>query len=160
MVDNKIAASEGTGMASKFPSIKGEGPLHISSYVDLWSMITGAKGPTGFNNRSTAEQVIEGWNGEGKVAIVTGCATGIGFESVKVLSEKGCEVVVTARSVDKAKATVEKIKALVPSAKLIPMALDIGNFASVKEFAAAFLATGKLLNILLCSAPPFVIKRC
>lgn len=144
---------------AKFTSKMGEAGLQVSSYVDFGALITGAKGPTGFNNRSSAEEVVANWDGTGKVAIVTGCATGIGFDSCKVLAEKGCEVVVTARSLDKATATADRIKAIVPSAKLIPMALDIGSFASVKEFSAGFLGMGKPLNILLCSAgimaPPY-----
>ena len=46
----------------------------------------------------------------GKTAIVTGGNTGIGYETVKALYEKGANVTLAARDEKKAKASVEKIK--------------------------------------------------
>ncbi len=44
------------------------------------------------------------------------------------------------------------LNALQPKAKVSHMYLDLCEFASIKAFAEAFLATGKKLNVLLCNA--------
>lgn len=45
--------------------------------------------------------------------------------------------------------TAEKLRAELPGAKISIMSLDLASLTSVREFAAAFLATGKPLNVLL-----------
>ena len=46
----------------------------------------------------------------GRIAIVTGANTGIGFEAVRVLAEKGATVIMACRNIDKGKTAVEKVK--------------------------------------------------
>ena len=58
---------------------------------------------SGFNAKSTTDEVIKGINLEGKIAIVTGGNTGIGLETVKTLSKAGATVIVPARNLEKAK---------------------------------------------------------
>ena len=47
---------------------------------------------------------------EGKVAVVTGSARGIGFGIAKVLSEKGARIVITDVMEEAAKEAAEKLK--------------------------------------------------
>ena len=49
---------------------------------------------SGFNVKSTAEEVIKGVNLTGKTAIVTGGHTGIGLETTKMLASAGATVIV------------------------------------------------------------------
>ena len=55
-----------------------------------------------FDEDSTAEMVTEGIDLSGKLAVVTGCTSGIGFETMRVLAKRGAHVVGTSRSLDRA----------------------------------------------------------
>ena len=58
---------------------------------------------SGFNACSTANEVINGIDFSGKIAIVTGGNSGIGMETTKVLAAAGATVIVAARDIEKAK---------------------------------------------------------
>ncbi|HTJ13344.1 MAG TPA: SDR family NAD(P)-dependent oxidoreductase [Dinghuibacter sp.] len=98
---------------------------------------------TGNNWRTTAAEVIQGIDLTGKTAIVTGGYAGIGLETVKTLKAAGAEVWVPARDMVKARAQT-------PEAILHPM--DLIDPSSVDAFAAAFLTTGKPLDLLINNA--------
>jgi len=88
----------------------------------------------------------------GKVIIVTGGNIGLGYESVKAFYEKGAEVILACRSVDKgekAKAEIEKAGA---KGKIVVMELDLADLASVKAFSKAFKAKYSQLDVLLNNA--------
>jgi WW domain-containing oxidoreductase len=55
-----------------------------------------------FGKRSTAEDVTEGVDLSGKVALVTGVNSGIGTETLRVLASRGAHVIGTARTLEKA----------------------------------------------------------
>ncbi|RMD49211.1 MAG: SDR family NAD(P)-dependent oxidoreductase, partial [Ignavibacteria bacterium] len=57
---------------------------------------------------------IESQNG--KIVIVTGSSSGIGFEAAKVLSEKGAKVIIAVRNEEKAEKAIHSIKKEVPGA--------------------------------------------
>jgi NADPH:quinone reductase-like Zn-dependent oxidoreductase len=65
---------------------------------------------SGFNSRSTAEEVIKGKDLRGKIVIVTGGNTGIGLETTRVFASAGATVVVPARDVEKAKKNLHGIE--------------------------------------------------
>ncbi|MFI9646460.1 oxidoreductase [Streptomyces sp. NPDC052040] len=101
---------------------------------------------SGFGAASTAEEVIEGIGLAGKVAVVTGGYSGIGRETVRVLRAAGAEVVVPARSVERAEAALRGVAGV----EVEPM--DLMDPASVDAFAARFLASGHPLHLLVNSA--------
>ncbi|GGJ29994.1 oxidoreductase [Streptomyces brasiliensis] len=102
--------------------------------------------PSGFGPASTAEDVITGIDLTGKVAIVTGGYSGIGLETARVLRAAGAEVVVPARDLERAKAALKDM----PGVEIEH--LDLMDPASIDDFAATFLATGRPLHILVNSA--------
>jgi hypothetical protein len=55
-----------------------------------------------FDRDSTAEDVTEGIDLKGKIALVTGCTSGIGFETMRVLAKRGCYVIGTGRTLESA----------------------------------------------------------
>ena len=55
-----------------------------------------------FDEDATAEQVTDGIDLDGKVAVVTGCTSGIGLETMRVLALRGAWVLDTSRSLDRA----------------------------------------------------------
>ena len=88
----------------------------------------------------------------GRVAIVTGANSGIGWETAQALALKGATVIMACRRVPKAGAAAEKIKALNPAGKAVVMSLDLADLGSVKEFAPAFLAQYDRLDLLINNA--------
>jgi NAD(P)-dependent dehydrogenase (short-subunit alcohol dehydrogenase family) len=72
---------------------------------------------------------------EGRLAVVTGATSGIGFHTAKELARKGATVIMPARDMRKAKEAAERIQAEVPNARLYLEKLDLAEFDSVREFA-------------------------
>ena len=74
-------------------------------------------------------------NLEGKIIVVTGANTGLGFESVKKLSELGAETVILAcRSEERAQHAISQIKKSYKT-KIVFMQLDLNDLRSVEQFA-------------------------
>lgn len=88
----------------------------------------------------------------GKTVIVTGGNSGIGYEAALQFARKGAEVILACRNTEKARAAAAQIKAAYPSAIVEPMALDLSNLASIREFASAYRARHRTLDILVNNA--------
>lgn len=82
----------------------------------------------------------------GKIAIVTGGASGLGLETTRVLSGQGAKVIVPARDV----AAATKALAGLPSVEVA--AMDLIDPTSVADFAKAFLDSGQPLHLLILNA--------
>lgn len=95
----------------------------------------------------------------GRVAIVTGSNSGIGWEAARALANKGATVIMACRSIDKATPAANQIKALKPAGKVVVMALDLGDLASVRAFATDFRQNYQRLDLLINNAgvahPPY-----
>ena len=87
-----------------------------------------------------------------KVVIVTGANSGIGFEATKELARKGAHTILACRNMEKAEAAWSAIRVEVPSAKGEVMELDLASLASVRQFATAFRAKYRRLDILINNA--------
>jgi NAD(P)-dependent dehydrogenase (short-subunit alcohol dehydrogenase family) len=72
---------------------------------------------------------------EGRLALVTGATSGIGFHTAKELARKRATVIMPARDMKKAREAAERIEAEVPTAQLYLAKLDLAEFDSVREFA-------------------------
>jgi NAD(P)-dependent dehydrogenase (short-subunit alcohol dehydrogenase family) len=88
----------------------------------------------------------------GRVAIVTGANSGIGFEEARALAGKGASVVLACRVEDKGQAAVERIAREHPAAAAVFMQLDLADLASVRRFAAEFGQGYERLDILIDNA--------
>jgi len=95
----------------------------------------------------------------GKVAIVTGANSGIGFETAKALAAKGAEVVLACRNLEKAELAAKEIRSMTRKAKLEIIKLDLADLASVRKFAETFKSKYQSLDLLINNAgimiPPF-----
>ena len=95
----------------------------------------------------------------GRVAIVTGSNSGIGFETARVLADKGATVIMACRNLDKANPKAEEIRAAHPGCDVEVMRLDLSNLDSVREFADEFRAKHSRLDLLINNAgimvPPY-----
>jgi NAD(P)-dependent dehydrogenase (short-subunit alcohol dehydrogenase family) len=85
----------------------------------------------------------------GKVFIVTGANSGIGYESCLALAEKGATVVMACRNLERAQRSLEAIRRAVPSAKLELMELDLASLKSIHAFAETFKHKYDRLDVLI-----------
>jgi NAD(P)-dependent dehydrogenase (short-subunit alcohol dehydrogenase family) len=88
----------------------------------------------------------------GKVIIVTGANSGIGFEAAKEFARKGAQTILVCRSMDKAKAALAQIRGELPEAKAETMQLDLASQASVHHFANEFKTKYDRLDVLVNNA--------
>lgn len=88
----------------------------------------------------------------GRVAIVTGGNSGIGFEAVKALALKGATVIIASRSQSRGERAVASILEAGANARVELMLLDLADLSSVREFAAAFVDKHDRLDLLINNA--------
>ena len=100
-----------------------------------------------FGRNSTAEEVTEGIDLNGKLAVVTGCTSGIGFETMRVLAKRGAWVVGTSRSLERAEAACRRVPGTTT-----PLRLELSDYESVVDCANAVRNINKALDILVCNA--------
>jgi NAD(P)-dependent dehydrogenase (short-subunit alcohol dehydrogenase family) len=90
---------------------------------------------------------------KGKVALVTGANTGIGFWTAVGLAEAGATVVITCRDAAKCSAAVREIKAIAgASADVRSIEMELDELAKVRRAADAFKALGLPLHVLVNNA--------
>ncbi len=88
----------------------------------------------------------------GRVAIVTGSNSGIGFEAAKELVRKGATVVLAVRDEEKGEAAATDIRAEQPAGTVAVMRLDLADLDSVRSFAEVFLSQYDRLDLLVNNA--------
>ena len=88
----------------------------------------------------------------GRMAIVTGSNSGIGFEAAKVLAAKGATVVLAVRNETKGRTAAESIRAEGIAGAVEVATLDLADLASVRAFADAFKAEHDRLDQLINNA--------
>ncbi len=100
-----------------------------------------------FDEDSTAEEVTEGLDLSGKLAVVTGCTSGIGLETMRVLAKRGAWVVGTSRSLERAEKACRSV-----IGTTTPVALDLGDLNSVVNCAEQILTINAPIDMLICNA--------
>ena len=103
-----------------------------------------------FGPFTDARDVVAGHDLTGKVAIVTGGATGIGIETAKALAGAGAEVVIAVRKPDLAETAVAEINAVAKGAQASWSMLDLSSFKSIRAFAERW--GDRPLNLLINNA--------
>jgi NAD(P)-dependent dehydrogenase (short-subunit alcohol dehydrogenase family) len=85
----------------------------------------------------------------GKIAIVTGANSGIGYEAARALALRGATVIMACRSLEKGKDAADRIRSENPPAEVTLQKLDLADLSSVRQFAENFLAEYDRLDILI-----------
>ncbi len=88
----------------------------------------------------------------GKVAIVTGANSGIGYQTTLGLVKKDFEVIMACRNIQKAEEVKAKILRLHPKAEIKSMILDLSSLAEVRKFVDEFKTQFKRLDLLINNA--------
>ncbi|MDQ1023985.1 NAD(P)-dependent dehydrogenase (short-subunit alcohol dehydrogenase family) [Streptomyces umbrinus] len=101
---------------------------------------------SGFGPRSSADDVLDGIDLTGKLAIVTGGYSGLGLETTRALTRAGARVVVPARR----RPVAEEAVAALDGVEVDE--LDLGDLDSVRAFAERFLASDRTIDILIDNA--------
>lgn len=91
-------------------------------------------------------------NLHGKIIIVTGGNSGLGFESVKAFALKGAKVILACRNLIKGEKAKSEILLENTSVDIIVMGLDLANLNSVKIFAEQYKQQYRQLDVLLNNA--------
>jgi NAD(P)-dependent dehydrogenase (short-subunit alcohol dehydrogenase family) len=88
----------------------------------------------------------------GKLAVVTGSNSGLGFGLARRLSAAGADVVMAIRNHAKGEAAIDEIRGGVPDARLTIKPLDLSSLASVAALGEQLNAEGRPIDILINNA--------
>jgi len=88
----------------------------------------------------------------GRVAIVTGANTGLGLETAKALADKGADVVLAVRNLDKGNAAAAQITAKNPNAVVKLQQLDLTSLQAIREAAEELKAAHQRIDLLINNA--------
>lgn len=119
----------------------------VSACSDVEKLATPGVPRSNFDETSTAEQVTQDVDLSGKLAVVTGCTSGIGFETMRVLAKRGALLIGTSRSIDKAHAACARV-----TGQSMPIELELSDFDSVVRCAEAIRGLRTPVDMLVCNA--------
>lgn len=111
-------------------------------------------GPSGFGYGSTAEEVTRGLDLSHRNILLTGCNSGLGFETLRVLARRGARVFGTARSAAKAEAACAQA-----NGNTLPLACELADPASVRACVERLKAQGVMLDAIICNAGIMALPR-
>jgi NAD(P)-dependent dehydrogenase (short-subunit alcohol dehydrogenase family) len=89
---------------------------------------------------------------KGRVSIVTGSSSGIGYETARVLADKNATVIIAVRNLEKGNAAADKIRVEKEDTGVKVMELDLANLESVRSFAVKFKEDFDRLDLLINNA--------
>jgi len=95
----------------------------------------------------------------GKLAIITGANSGIGFEASRAMVTHGAQVILACRDIEKGEVAAQQIRSEISEAKLEVKTLDVADLASVRAFADAFTSKSVSLNILCNNAGVMMVPE-
>ena len=96
-----------------------------------------------FDSKASAEEVTQGLDLSGKNYVVTGCNSGLGYETCRVLGARGARVIALARTIAKAEAALDEL-----SIDGEAVACDLGSFASVNAAVESIQSLGAIDAII------------
>jgi NAD(P)-dependent dehydrogenase (short-subunit alcohol dehydrogenase family) len=114
--------------------------------MSLLSALKG-KGPSGFGYGSTAEDVTAGLSLAGLTILVTGAASGLGRETVRVLAMRGARILATGRTEGGVRTACGSF-----AGEVVPMTCELSTPASVRACVEGVKKTGYALDAIICNA--------
>jgi NAD(P)-dependent dehydrogenase (short-subunit alcohol dehydrogenase family) len=89
---------------------------------------------------------------KGRLAVVTGANSGLGFEAARALAAHGASVVLAVRDVDKGKHAADRIAGAVPGADTTVQQLDLTSLESVRNAAEQLGSAYSTIDLLVNNA--------
>jgi len=96
---------------------------------------------------------------KGRLCIVTGANSGIGYQTAKGLAEKQATVVMVCRDLEKGQKALDTIKAATGSKSLYLMHCDVSSMKSIDRFTREFTDRFTCLHVLINNAGAAFSKR-
>ncbi|CAL5228139.1 g11218 [Coccomyxa viridis] len=96
---------------------------------------------------------------DGKVFLVTGSSSGMGWYCAKTLAENGGHVIMAARSLERTQKAAQMIKDSGVRGKVEAMHLDLSSFRSIKEFSDQMHKREEKLDVLVNNAGVFLVEH-
>lgn len=100
-----------------------------------------------FTKDSTALEVTEGLDLTGQTALITGCNSGLGYETMRVLALRGATVIGAARTAEKAQIACDSIEG-----KAIPVVCELSDLQSVADCGAVVRQLNLPIDMLILNA--------
>lgn len=113
-----------------------------------WSRALGQAVPRSpFGPNATAEEVTAGLDLSGRTAVVTGCNSGIGYETMRVLALRGAHVIGTARTLEKGEQACASVVG-----RATPVVLELTDFDSIVACSDRIQRMNVPVDMLICNA--------
>jgi len=104
-------------------------------------------GPSGFGFESTAEEVTAGMDLSGLTALVTGCNSGLGLETMRVLAFRGAHVIGAARTLEKAENACDSVEG-----RTTPLVVELTDLDGIIAAAEHVKAMDIPIDMLILNA--------
>src|SRR5229473_5458249 len=88
----------------------------------------------------------------GRLAVVTGANTGLGFETARVLAARGASVVLAVRDTEKGKRAAARIAGTAPGANVMVQPLDLTSLDSIRAAASELRVRHPRIDLLVNNA--------
>jgi len=108
------------------------------------------------NGKWTVEQIP---SQAGKTALVTGANSGIGYQAALQLARHGAHVLLGCRNETKGRGALARLQREAPGASAEVVELDMASLASIRRFAATFIARGLALDLLINNAGVMALPK-
>ena len=120
-----------------------------SDDLDYKPAVQGRPSPpqSAFGAKSTAEEVTAGLELNNMTALVTGCNSGIGFETMRVLAGRGVHVIGAARTQEKAEKACDRV-----DGRTTPLVIELTDFDTIVAAAEKVKVMIKGLDMLILNA--------
>ncbi len=96
---------------------------------------------------------------QGKTIVITGATSGIGEAAAEALAAKGARIVFVARSAEKGRALMDKLKAINPQADHDWVQADLSTLAGMKAAGAALAEKAPTIDVLVNNAGAVFDRR-
>ncbi|MDT5003308.1 MAG: hypothetical protein QOJ24_484 [Mycobacterium sp.] len=95
----------------------------------------------------------------GRIAVITGANSGLGYDTAAVLADKGAHVVLAVRNLDKGRQAADRIKAASPNAVVALQQLDLSSLDSVRTAADELRAAHPRIDLLINNAGVMYVPK-
>jgi len=96
---------------------------------------------------TTADEVMAAIDLSGKTVLITGCNSGLGYESMRVMAAKGAHVIGTARTQEKADKACASV-----GGKTTPLVCELTDFGNIVACSEQVKTLDLPIDILMCNA--------